>query len=432
MDMNQAHLVKAAAIQLAGAGTELKNNALRAVARALLDRQDEIVAANRADLLRSERENLPEPLLKRLKFDETKIADMVDGITSLIGLKDPVGKTLLATELDEGLELYKVSCPIGVIGVIFESRPDALVQISTLCLKSGNAVLLKGGSEARETNRVLADVIAAASVAAGLPANWLALLETRADVDAMLKLDRYIDLIIPRGSNSFVRYIMDNSRIPVMGHADGICHCYVAEDADIAMAVEIVADSKAQYVAVCNALETLLVHEKIAPAFLPALHKRLAGKVELIGCPRTAAIIPVSPASEEDWQTEYLDYKLSIKQVAGLGEAIDHINAYGSGHTDAIVTADRGKAAEFMEYVDSANVFWNCSTRFSDGFRYGFGAEVGVSTAKIHARGPVGLEGLSIYKYKLLGSGQIVSDYAERVRKFTHKKITRKFPLDTV
>lgn len=433
MDMNQlAHRVKAAAIQLAGAGTELKNNALREVAKALRDRQDEIIAANKADLQRSERENLPEPLLKRLKFDAAKIADMVDGINSLIGLEDPVGKTLLATELDEGLELYKVSCPIGVVGVIFESRPDALVQISTLCLKSGNAVLLKGGSEARETNRILADVIAAASVAAGLPEGWLALLETRADVDAMLKLDRYIDLIIPRGSNSFVRYIMDNSRIPVMGHADGICHIYVADDADIATAVDIVADAKTQYVAVCNALETLLVHEKIAPAFLPALHKRLTGRVELVGCPRTAAIIPVSPATEEDWRTEYLDYKLSIKIVAGLNEAIDHINTFGSGHTDAIVTADRGKAAEFMQYVDSANVFWNCSIRFSDGFRYGFGAEVGVSTAKIHARGPVGLEGLVIYKYKLLGSGQIVGDYAEHVKKFTHKKISRKFPLDTV
>ncbi len=433
MDMNQlARLVEEAGIKLAGAGAELKNKALGEIARALLARRDEIVAANKADLERSERENLPEPLLKRLKFDEAKIADMVDGITSLIGLEDPVGKTLLATELDAGLELYKVTCPIGVIGVIFESRPDALVQISTLCLKSGNAVLLKGGSEARETNRVLADVIAAAAVAAGIPANWLALLETRADVDALLKLDRYIDLIIPRGSNAFVRYIMDNSRIPVMGHADGICHVYVAADADTAMAVDIVADAKTQYVAVCNALETLLVDERSAPAFLPALHKRLAGKVELVGCPRTAAIIPVAPASDEDWATEYLDYKLAIKVVPDLDAAIGHINEYGSGHTDAIVTADRRKAARFMEYVDSANVFWNCSTRFSDGFRYGFGAEVGVSTAKIHARGPVGLEGLVIYKYKLLGSGQTVGDYAARTRKFTHKNITRKFPLDTV
>jgi len=433
MDINQlARQVKAAAIQLSGAGTGLKNDALRAVARALLARQDEIVAANRADLARSEREHLPEPLLKRLKFDEAKIADIVDGINSLIGLPDPVGETLLATELDDGLELYKISCPIGVVGVIFESRPDALVQISTLCLKSGNAVLLKGGSEARETNRILADVIAAASVAAGLPAGWLALLETRADVDAMLKLDKYVDLIIPRGSNAFVRYIMDNSRIPVMGHADGICHVYVAEDADLAMAVDIVADSKTQYVAVCNALETLLVHESIAPAFLPALRARLAGKVELVGCPRTAAVIPVAPAAEEDWATEYLDYKLSVKIVPDLAAAIDHINTYGSGHTDAIVTADRRKAAEFMRYVDAANVFWNCSTRFSDGFRYGFGAEVGVSTAKLHARGPVGLDGLVIYKYKLLGSGQTVADYAARSKKFTHRKITRKFPLDTV
>lgn len=431
MDMNElARRASAAAIQLAGAGAELKNKALREVAWALLHRQDEIVAANKADLARSEQENLPEPLLKRLKFDEAKIADMVDGISSLIGLEDPVGKTLLATELDEGLELYKVTCPIGVIGVIFESRPDALVQISTLGLKSGNAVLLKGGTEARETNRVLADIIAAASVAAGLPDGWLALLETRADVDALLKLDRYIDLIIPRGSNAFVRYIMDNSRIPVMGHADGICHVYVAADADTAMAVNIVADAKTQYVAVCNALETLLVDQAAAAAFLPALHERLAGKVELVGCERTAAVIPVAPATDQDWATEYLDYKLAVKVVAGLDEAIDHINTYGSGHTDAIVTADRQKAARFMEYVDSANVFWNCSTRFSDGFRYGFGAEVGVSTAKLHARGPVGLEGLVIYKYKLLGHGQTVGEYAERVRKFTHKKMSGAFPLE--
>lgn len=424
-----ARRVNGAAVKLAGVGAQQKNAALAKIAAALTDRRDEIVAANRADMLRSKQENLPEPLLKRLLFDEAKIADMVDGITSLIGLEDPVGKTLLATELDDGLELYKVTCPIGVIGIIFESRPDALVQISTLCLKSGNGVLLKGGSEARETNRVLTDVIARATANAGIPEDWIALLETRADVSEMLKLDRYIDLVIPRGSNDFVRYIMDNSRIPVMGHADGICHCYVAEDAAVDMAVGIVADAKTQYVAVCNALETLLVHEKIAPVFLPALHKQLAGRVELIGCPQTAAMIPVTPATDVDWKTEYLDYKLAIKLVAGIDEAIDHINTYGSGHTDSIVTADREKAAQFMQYVDSANVFWNCSTRFSDGFRYGFGAEVGVSTAKIHARGPVGLEGLVIYKYKLLGNGHIVGDYAARTRKFKHKRITGDVPL---
>lgn len=425
-----ARNVKEASIKLAGAGTELKNQALAQIAAALKQNREAIIAANREDLLRSEQENLPAPLLKRLKFDEAKIRDVVDGIHSLIDLEDPVGKTLLATELDDGLELYKVTCPIGVIGVIFESRPDALVQISTLCLKSGNGVLLKGGSEARETNRVLAGIIAEATARAGIPPGWIALLETRSDVNEMLKMDRYIDLIIPRGSNDFVRYIMDNSRIPVMGHADGICHCYVDEDADIDMALRVVVDSKTQYVAVCNATETLLVHEKIAPAFLPELQKALESpKVELAGCPKTRAIIPVTPASEEDWKTEYLDYKLAVKVVAGLDEAIGHINKYGSGHTDSIITENREKAARFMDYVDSGNVFWNCSTRFSDGFRYGFGAEVGISTGKIHARGPVGLEGLVIYKYKLIGNGHIVGDYANRVKSFKHKKINGPFPL---
>lgn len=431
MSMNElARLVEEASIKLAGAGTELKNKALAQIAESLKQSKEEIIKANREDLLRSEQENLPAPLLKRLKFDEAKIEDVVEGIYSLINLEDPVGKTLLSTELDDGLELYKVTCPVGVIGVIFESRPDALVQISTLCLKSGNSVLLKGGSEARETNRILAEVIVRATEEAGIPANWLALLETRSDVNEMLKMDRYIDLVIPRGSNEFVRYIMDNSRIPVMGHADGICHCYVDEDADIDMAVKIAVDSKTQYVAVCNATETLLVHEKIAPDFLPALKKALESQqVDLIGCPKTCAVIPATPATEEDWKTEYLDYKLSVKVVAGLDEAIDHINTYGSGHTDSIITGDKEKAARFMDYVDSGNVFWNCSTRFSDGFRYGFGAEVGISTGKIHSRGPVGLEGLVIYKYKLIGNGHIVGDYANRSRSFKHKKMNREFSL---
>lgn len=429
--MNElARRVHEASIKLAGAGTELKNKALAKIAAALKDRREDIIKANSEDLSRSAKENLAPPLLKRLKFDEAKIEGVVEGIYSLIGLEDPVGKTLLATEMDEGLELYKVTCPIGVIGVIFESRPDALVQISTLCLKSGNGVLLKGGSEARETNRILAEIIVSATEQAGIPSNWLALLETRSDVNEMLKMDRYIDLVIPRGSNEFVRYIMDNSNIPVMGHADGICHCYVDEAADIDQAVKIAVDSKTQYVAVCNAAETLLVHEGIAPVFLPVLKKALEDKqVEIIGCAKTRAIIPVTPASEEDWKTEYLDYKLAVKVVSGLEEAIDHINTYGSGHTDCIVTGDKEKAMRFMDYVDAGNVFWNCSTRFSDGFRYGFGAEVGISTGKIHSRGPVGLEGLVIYKYKLIGNGHIVGDYADRAKTFSHKKMNKEFSL---
>ncbi|HHW32139.1 MAG TPA: glutamate-5-semialdehyde dehydrogenase [Clostridiaceae bacterium] len=415
---------KEASIKLAAVNTEKKNAALSKIAELLWNRREEIFKANQEDLERSREEKLSPPLLKRLKFDESKLKDVIDGIKSLILLEDPVGKTILATELDDGLELYRITCPIGVIGVIFESRPDALVQISTLCLKSGNSVLLKGGSEARETNRILAAIFEEASREAGMPDGWINLLETRSHVNEMLKMDQYIDLIIPRGSNEFVRYIMDNSRIPVLGHADGICHCYVDKYADLDMAVKVAVDSKTQYVAVCNALETLLVHEDIAPDFLPVLKEQLDKKNTIVyGCPKTREIIPVEEATEEDWKTEYLDYKLSVKVVKDIDEAINHINTYGSGHTDSILTNDRERADYFMDMVDSGNVFWNCSTRFSDGFRYGFGAEVGISTNKIHARGPVGLDGLVIYKYKLLGKGHIVEDYVNRTKTFKHRKI---------
>lgn len=429
--MNElAHRVKDASLRLAGVGTDRKNEALAQIAEALKNSKEKIIKANREDILRSKQENLPAPLLKRLNFDEAKIEAVIDGIFSLIHLDDPVGKTLLSTKLDDGLELYKVTCPLGVIGIIFESRPDAMVQIATLCLKSGNGALLKGGVEARETNRVLAEIIIKATEKAGIPSNWFALLETRSEVSEMLKMNQYIDLIIPRGSNEFVRYIKENSKIPVMGHSDGICHCYVAEDADVNMAIEIVSDAKTEHVAACNALETLLVHKKIAPEFLPALKESLDNKnVELIGCSETCGLISATAASEEDWKTEYLDYKLSVKIVTGLDEAIEHINTYGSGHTDIIITPDKEKAMQFMEYVDSGNTFWNCSTRFSDGFRYGFGAEVGISTNKLHARGPVGLEGLVIYKYKILGSGQIAGDYTTRSRTFKHEKMKKEFPL---
>lgn len=427
MNMEElARDVKQASMRLAGAGSELKNKALAQIADSLQERSDEIIRANQLDLERSSKEGLSAPLMKRLKFDESKISGVIDGIHSLIKLEDPVGKTLLSTKLDDGLELYRVTCPIGVIGVIFESRPDALVQISTLCLKSSNGVLLKGGSEARETNRILADLITDATDGVGVPKNWLKLLETREDVNEMLKMDKYIDLIIPRGSNDFVRYIMSNSEIPVMGHADGICHCYVDKYADLDKAMRIVVDSKTQYVAVCNATETLLVHQEIASQFLPALKHTLdAEDVELLGCAITQGIIPVNSATEKDWKTEYLDYKLSVRVVSNIDEAISHINTYGSGHTDSIITEDKDMAAYFMSYVDSGNVFWNCSTRFSDGFRYGFGAEVGISTSKLHARGPVGLEGLLIYKYKLIGNGHIVGDYANGTRHFRHTMLKK-------
>ena len=428
MSINEtAAMARQASLRLAAATTEKKNKALEAVRAALLDNADAIIAANAADMAQAKKDNLAPPLLKRLKFDQAKIDSVCEGIESLIRLDDPVGHTLTATELDAGLELYKVSCPIGVIGVIFESRPDALVQISTLCLKSGNAVLLKGGSEAMQTNRILAKTISKAAIAAGLPDGWLGLLETRGDVAEMLNLDDDIDLIIPRGSNEFVKHIMTHSNIPVLGHADGICHVYIDVDADIDMAVNIAVDSKCQYVAVCNAEETLLVHEAIAADILPKLKTALEAKnVEIRGCEKTQGMIDVTAATEADWKTEYLDYTLSIRVVDGLDSAIEHINTYGSGHTDAIVTANKETAMAFMDLVDAGDVFWNCSTRFSDGFRYGLGAEVGISTNKIHARGPVGLEGLLIYKWRMIGNGQIVADYGGTDgKKFTHKKLDK-------
>jgi glutamate-5-semialdehyde dehydrogenase len=426
-----AQKAKGAAIKLAAVTSATKNSALQAIAQALQDRSEEIVAANQRDLAQAQADELATPLLKRLKFGPEKIDDAVAGIQSLVALEDPVGVTLSATELDQGLELYKVSSPIGVIGIVFESRPDALVQISSLCLKSGNAVLMKGGSEARHTNKILADIIAGASAGENIPDGWLALLEARSQVSDMLAMDDCIDLIIPRGSNEFVRHIMDNTTIPVLGHADGICHVYVDNGADVDMAVNIVVDSKTQYVAVCNAAETLLVHHAAADKLLPLIKSALeTNGVALRGCSRTREYIDVTPATEADWQTEYLDLILSIKIVDGLDDAIDHINRYGSGHTDVIVTSDPARGNRFMGLVDSGDVFMNCSSRFSDGFRYGLGAEVGISTNKIHARGPVGLEGLVIYKWRMKGNGHVVTDYAgKNAKPFTHRPLKKDFSL---
>ncbi|MFA6186722.1 MAG: glutamate-5-semialdehyde dehydrogenase [Phycisphaerae bacterium] len=426
-----AQKAKKSAILLSAADAKQKNAALAAIGQALKQNSARIVEANQLDLDKAKAENLAAPLLKRLKFDSAKIAETCSGIESLIELADPVGQTLAATELDKGLELYKVSCPIGVIGVIFESRPDALVQISTLCLKSGNAVLLKGGAEAANTNKALFEIIEQASVAGGIPAGWIGLLQTRDDVHAMLNLDDCIDLLIPRGSNEFVKYIMNNTNIAVLGHADGICHVYVDAKADTDMAVKITVDSKTQYCAVCNAAETLLVHKDIAAKFLPAVKTALeAQNVELRGCDKTRKFIDIKPASDADWKTEYLDLILSIKVVESLDEAIEFINTFGSHHTDAIVTNDKNAAEKFLNLVDSADVFLNASTRFADGFRFGLGAEVGISTNKIHARGPVGLEGLVIYKWKLLGTGQIVAEYSgTNAKKFTHRKLKKDFKI---
>jgi len=356
---------KEAAIFMSALSSEVKDNALKNIIKAMDENAGLIIEANNNDIEQAQKDNLEAPLMKRLKFDQAKISEACDGIASLIKLEDPVGKTLKATELDQGLTLFKVSRPIGVIGVIFESRPDALVQIASLCLKSGNAVLLKGGSEASGTNQTLASVISRAGVDAGLPEGWLGLLETRSDVDQMLKLENHVDLIIPRGSNEFVRYIMDNTVIPVLGHADGICHLYIDQFADINMAIDLSIDSKCQYVAVCNAVETILVHETMAKEILPALKNRLEEQgVQIFGCEKTCSIIDVKQAKEEDWKTEYLDFIVSIKIVPSINKAVSHINRYGSGHTDVIVTKDKKRALYFMDHVDTADVFLNCSSRF--------------------------------------------------------------------
>lgn len=421
---------RSAAWTLAASSLEERNAALLLMAEELNARRDLIFAANEADMAAAEKDQLAAPLLGRLKFREEKLHAVTEGLRALATLPDPIGQTTLARELTEGLDLYRVTCPIGVIGVIFESRPDALVQIASLALKSGNAVLLKGVCEAMRTNAALCDALRAAAEKAGLPADFAQLMESREDVAAMLKEDTLIDLIIPRGSNAFVRYIMDNSRIPVLGHADGICHVYVDADADVTMAVDIAVDSKTQNVSVCNAVETLLVHRSIAPAFLPKVCAALRDKgVRLLGDEAARAIVPMDAATEDDWRTEYLDLVLSIRVVPDLDAAIDHINRYGSHHTDCIVTADAAAARTFLTRVDSASVYHNVSTRFADGFVYGFGAEVGIATGKIHARGPMGLEGLTTYKYKLLGSGQLMAEMKRGDRQYTHRLLDGSCPM---
>ena len=405
--INYAQIAKEAkkdSFKLATLSEEIRNNALRAISNALISNKEAIFEANKKDLQQAKKDNVPAPILARLKFNEEKLDVCVQGINDLIELKDPVGNILLKRELDKDLLLTKITCPIGVIGVIFESRPDALVQISALCIKSGNCSILKGGSEAKNTNKILFDTIYNAGIKAAMPSGFASLVETRQGINELLACHESIDLIIPRGSNEFVQYIMANSKIPVMGHADGICHIYVAEDADINMALKIIEDSKTQYVAACNTVETLLVNEKIYNKLVP----KITDKITL---------------REGDYNQEYLDYILTVKPVKNIDEAISHINANGSHHTDCIVTEDQSKADYFMNFIDSAGVYHNCSTRFADGFRYGFGAEVGISTGKLHARGPVGLEGLVTYKYKLQGNGQIVGDYASGKSQFNFKDL---------
>jgi len=409
--------------------TETKNRVLQDMARQIETHCQEILEANRKDLEFARKEKISGPLVARLAVDETKVLGMAQGIRSVAELSDPVGQQQEAMELDEGLELTRVSCPIGVIGAIFESRPDAVPQISALCFKSGNAVILKGGAEAQNSNRVIVDLIQKAlSEAEGVPVAAVQLIETRSEVAEMLKQDQYINLIVPRGSNQFVRYVQDNTKIPVLGHSEGLCHVYIDDEADIEKAIRVALDAKLQYAAACNAMETLLVHQSVAPKVLPALVKKFREQeVELVGCLKSCSLIPdLKRAEENDWDAEYNDLKLSIKIVDDLSEAISHINAHGSGHTDTIITENVERAERFLNEVDSASVMVNASTRFADGFRFGLGAEIGISTNKTHARGPVGLEGLVIYKYKLIGNGQIVADYSGKDGKsFTHKPVNK-------
>lgn len=423
MNMKEAtKRMKQDSSKMAALSGEQRNKALEAVRAALLEKKEEIFLANEEDMKAAEEAGIAPAVMKRLKFDEHKLEDVTAGIQELIKLPDPLSKVQLARQLDEGLELYRVSCPIGVIGIIFEARPDALVQISSLCLKSGNCAVLKGGKETARTNKVLFDIIYTAAVQTGVPEGCMLQAELHNEIDELLSCHESVDLLIPRGSNQFVQYIMNHTKIPVMGHADGICHIYVDEEYDEKKAIPVIIDAKTQYTAACNAVETLLIHRKIAEKFLPVLYQELTEhKVKVRGTEEVSRIIPCELMGEEEFNTEYLDLIVSVKLVENVQEAVAHINRFGSHHTDCIITEKKETAEIFMQLVDSAGVYQNCSTRFADGFRYGFGAEVGISTGKIHARGPVGLEGLVTYKYKLFGQGQIVGDYAE-VRSNFHFK----------
>ena len=403
----------------------VKDAALELVAARLGEGSARIFAANEADLEAARASGTAAPILARLGYGKKKLAESTAMLGSLARLPDPTGVVLESRRLDSGLELRRVSCPIGLIALIFESRPDALVQMAGLAAKSGNAIIVKGGREAERTNRALAEIVSRAGVEAGLPGHWLGAIETRAEVAELLAQDRYVDLVIPRGSNEFVRHIMDTSRVPVLGHADGVCHVYVDKDADIAMAARVVVDSKAQYPATCNAAEVLLVDVGISEAALPVLASALeAAGVELELDEESMAILGAgprrSPKADGNWSVEYLDLKMAVRVVGGVDGAVEHINRWGSGHTDSIVTASRAAAKRFMDEVDSASVYHNASTRFADGYRYGLGAEVGVSTGKLHARGPMGMDGLLTYKWLLEGSGQVVADYASGARSFEH------------
>lgn len=412
--INIAQNAKTASLEIADISTKIKNQALLEIAQAIENNAELIYSANKKDLEDAQRlvesGELSKSTFNRLKLDENKMRDMVKGIRDIANLEDPVNKKLFVRELDKDLTLYKISCPIGVLGIIFEARPDVIAQISSLAIKSSNAVILKGGKESINTNKTILSVINdALEIVDGFPKNVVQQVFTRDDVAEMLKCDKYINLIIPRGGNNLVKFIKENTKIPVLGHADGICHIFVDQSANLEMAQKVVIDAKTQYPSACNAVETLLIH------------KDFPNKNELLGALQLSEIKLIN--NPENWAFEYGDKILAYKTVENINEAIEHINTYGSGHTDSILTSNIENAEKFMNKVDSAGVYFNASTRFADGFRYGFGAEVGISTNKTHARGPVGLEGLTIYKYKLIGDGHIVKDYADGIKQFNHKDL---------
>jgi glutamate-5-semialdehyde dehydrogenase len=421
-----AQKTRIAARKLAVLSADAKNQAIEAIAKALEVAAPEIVAANAADRQAAEADGIAKPLYDRLKLDEVKLKSAIAGVRDVAKLPDPIGTVQIYRELDAGLILKRVTCPLGVLGIIFEARPEALIQIVSLAIKSGNGVILKGGKEAVRSCEILTKVIQQALAETAVNPEVAQLLTTREETIELLKMDEYVDLIIPRGSNSFVRFVQENTRIPVLGHADGICHLYADKEADIQKAVEITVDAKTQYPAACNAIETLLVHSAIAAKFLPTVASALQQKkVELRGDKTSREILKdIAEATETDWSTEYSDLILSIKIVDSVEEAINHINTYGSRHTDAIVTEDSQVAEAFLNGVDAAGVYHNCSTRFADGFRYGFGAEVGISTQQMPPRGPVGLEGLVTYKYRVVGDGHIAASYVgNEAKEFTHRDL---------
>ena len=422
--LEKAEKVRLASIKISQTENQNRIKALNSMADYLEKNSKEILEANNEDYSIAEKKGISRALLSRLKLSKSKLNSGIEGVRKVGDLADPVNQVQIKRELSKGLILERKTVPIGVLGVIFESRPDAVMQISSLAIRSGNGVILKGGSEANLTNTSIVKALQEGLNESGLDKNAICLLTSRKDSMAMLNLEKYINLIIPRGSNELVKFIQENTRIPVLGHADGICHLFIDIEANLEMALSVALDSKIQYPAACNAIETLLVHKDIAPAFLEkAIPLFKSNGVKLIGDKRSVELGVKYEASLEDWKTEYLDLILSIKIVDDLEEAITHIQKYSSKHTDGIITENSNTANKFMNVVDSAGVFHNCSTRFADGFRYGFGAEVGISNQTLPPRGPVGLEGLVTYKYFLKGDGNIVDAFSSGKAIYTHKDL---------